>query len=85
VTVKDVATAPIIYFDMAPNFGCNHGIVNVTLSVSRCLATDDGGVARDVVAVAHLRGSINAAMSLRKAIDDALLLGRPTGDGGKTN
>jgi len=63
VTVKDVATAPIIYFDMAPNFGCNHGIVNVTLSVSRCLATDDGGVARDVVAVAHLRGSINAAMS----------------------
>jgi hypothetical protein len=49
---------------MAPNFGCNHGIVNVTLSVSRCLATDDGGVARDVVAVAHLRGSINAAMSL---------------------
>ena len=21
VTVKDVATAPIIYFDMAPNFG----------------------------------------------------------------
>jgi hypothetical protein len=34
--------------------------------------------------VAYLRGNVPAAISLRKAIDDALLLATPTADG-KTN
>jgi hypothetical protein len=34
VTVKDALHAPVIYFDGAPNFGCNNGIVNVTLAVA---------------------------------------------------
>ncbi len=74
--VKDVYHAPIIYFEGAPNFGNNGGIINVTLAASRHVL-EGKNVATDVVAVAHLRCNIATAIDLRRALDDALLLGAP--------
>jgi hypothetical protein len=50
--------------------------VNVTLSANRTYIAD-GVVVNEQVVVAHLRGNVQAALSLRKAIDDALLLAVP--------
>lgn len=77
IVVKDLPHAPVIYFDGAPNFGANSGIINVTLAMARHLSASDT-IASDILAVAHLRCSIPAAMDLRKALDDALLLAKPT-------
>jgi hypothetical protein len=85
VTVKDALHAPVIYFDGAPNFGNAQGIVNITLAMGRHLANANGGVDFDVVAVAHLRCSIPAALDLKNALDGALLLGAPPADGGHAN
>jgi hypothetical protein len=86
VTVKDaLGSAPIIYFDGAPNYGSNAGVISLTLAMARYLATDDGGVATDIIATAHLRCSVQGALALRKAIDDALLLAAPAADGGRSN
>jgi hypothetical protein len=76
--VKDAMHAPVLYFEGAPNFGCNNSVINVTLAVSRHLANSSGGVDADVVAVAYLRCSVPAAIDLRNALDKALLLGAPT-------
>lgn len=79
LTVKDAIHAPIVYFDGAPNFGNVNGVVNITLAASRHLA-DGTNIASDVIAVAYLRCSIQAAIDLRSAIDNALLLGaKPAG------
>jgi hypothetical protein len=77
--VNEIASAhaPYLYFDNAPTFGCNNGIVSITLEAFRFLPSG-GGVARDRVAVAHLRSNIQAAMALRAALDQALLLSAPT-------
>jgi len=74
VVVTDNTGAPFIYFDGAPSFGTNGGIVSITLAAARLLSAGDRGVAKDIVAVAHLRCSAKAAMDLRNAIDKALLL-----------
>ena len=78
--VKDVHHAPIIYFEGAPNFGNNHGIVNVTLAAARHVLEGEQ-IASDVIAVAYLRCSATAATALRQALDDALLLGVPMSTG----
>jgi hypothetical protein len=76
--VQDLPHAPIIYFEGAPSFGINNGIINVTLAVARHLPDGQGGVAQDVIAIAYLRCNLPAAMELRKALDDAILLGAKT-------
>jgi hypothetical protein len=76
--VKDVPHAPIVYFEGAPSFGINNGIVNVTLAIVRNLPDGQGGVAQDVIAVAYLRCNMPAAIELRKVLDDAILLGAKT-------
>ena len=75
---RDVIHAPIIYFEAAPNFGNNNGIINVTLSAGRSIPAEDGSITTDAVVVAYLRCNAQAALHLRNAIDDALLLGVPT-------
>jgi len=82
VTVKDTMNAPIIFFDGAPNFGNNDGIVNITLAAARHMS-EGVGIASDVVAVAFLRSSVRTAIDFRNAIDQALLLGTPTPDTAK--
>lgn len=80
VVVIDPSHAPIIFFDGAPNFGNNEGIINITLAAGRHMINDDK-IAFDAVAVAFLRCGIPAAIALRAAIDKALLIGMPTQGG----
>jgi hypothetical protein len=72
------AHAPFLYFDGAPTFGHNHGIINITLEALRYMSVANKPT-RDRVIVAHLRMSIPAALSLKAAIEGALLLARPAG------
>jgi hypothetical protein len=78
--VSDAANAPIIYFDSAPTFGNVNGVINVTIVASRHLP-QGGKIVTDVIAVGSLRCSIPAAIDLRNAIDQALLLGAKTEGG----
>ena len=76
----DAPHAPIVYFQGAPNFGHMNGIINITLTAIRSFPAADGkSIDEDVMIVAYLRGNIPAALALRKAIDDALLLAQPAG------
>jgi hypothetical protein len=86
LSVTDSGNAPFIYFEGVPNFGHLNGIINLTLATSRHLLKD-GASATDFVVAAHLRCNMRAAMELRKAIDDALLLAAPPpkGSEGKAN
>ena len=63
------ADGPIVYFDIAPNFGFNDGIGNVTLEAARYISTSQNVVVTDRVVVAHLRMGLSAAMNLRAALD----------------
>jgi hypothetical protein len=60
-----------------------NGIVNLTLTAGRTWIGPEG-VVNDQVVVAYLRGNIQAALSLRRAIDDALLLAAPPAQGSET-
>jgi len=70
------AQAPFLYFENAPTFGALNGVIQITLEAQRIFPTD-AGTAVDRVVVAHLRMNIPAAMSLKGAIDGALLLVTP--------
>ena len=76
--VSDNPHAPFIFYEGAPALGFSNGIVNITLSANRTWIGPNG-VKNEQTVVAYLRGSIQAALSLRKAIDNALLLAAPTG------
>ena len=79
VPISDTSHAPFIYFENAPTFGFMNGVVNITLSANRTYAGPGGAIVNEQIVVAYLRGSIPAALNLRKAIDKALLLAAPTG------
>jgi hypothetical protein len=70
------AHAPFLYFDSATTFGCNHGIVNITLETLRFMTVGQTPT-RDRVIVAHLRMSVPAAMTLKAALGGALLMAAP--------
>jgi hypothetical protein len=76
IPATDVPHAPFIFYEWAPSFGVNNGIINITLAAGRSWVGPNGVVNEHVV-TAYLRGNIQAALSLRKAIDDALLLATP--------
>ena len=80
VAIPDVPHAPFIFFEMTPALGHTNGIINLTLSANR-VTVGPNGVINEQVVVAYLRGNIQAALSLRRAIDDALLLAAPAGEG----
>ena len=79
IPISDVPHAPFIFYENAPAFGFTNGVVNITLSANRTYAGPDGATANEQIVVAYLRGNIPAALSLRQAIDNALLLAAPTG------
>jgi hypothetical protein len=81
VPVPDTPHAPFIFFESAPAFGFTNGVVNLTLSANRTFVGPDSTIANEQVVVAYLRGNVHAAMSLRQAIDSALLLAAPTQEG----
>jgi hypothetical protein len=79
VPVSDAPHAPFIFYEIAPAFGFTNGVVNITLSANRTYAGPDGAIVNEQIVVAYLRGNVPAAISLRQAIDNALLLAAPTG------
>jgi hypothetical protein len=86
IPVGDTPHAPFVFYEWAPAFGYMNGIINITLAAGRTWVRPDG-IVNDQVVVAYLRGNIQAAISLRKALDDALLLAAPPVQGteGKAN
>jgi hypothetical protein len=83
--VIDPVGAPILYFEEATNSGFINGIIDVTLTAKRVLPDGKGDLVKDILAVAYLRGNVQALMSLRSAIDNALLMAMPPGDKGAKN
>ncbi len=65
---------PILYFDGAPALSHLNGIIGVTLTVTGGVPTEAGGVVNVGSVVAYLKCNIPAAMALRGALDQALLL-----------
>jgi hypothetical protein len=78
IPVIDVAHAPFLFFENVFAFGFTNGVASATLSANRTWVDQDGKVVNDQVVVAYLRGNIPAFLSLRQAIDNALLLAAPT-------
>jgi hypothetical protein len=70
---KTMAACPFIFYEVAPAFGFTNGVVNIALSANRTW-TGPNGVMNEQVVTAYLRGNVQAALSLRQAIDSALLL-----------
>ena len=68
--------APFIFFDGVPNSGAMEGVVTITLSAQAMLPSEDRSRV-DVrhLAVAYLRCNRRAALALKQAIDNALLIG----------
>jgi hypothetical protein len=75
--IRDLPSAPIIFFEFCPTLGNHNGLINIMLAAGIVLPS--GGPGTDVVpvAVAHLRCTAAAAIQLRDAIDKALLIGTP--------
>jgi len=75
--IRDLPSAPIIFFEFCPTLGNHNGLINIMLAAG--IVMPSGGPTTDVVpvAVAHLRCTAAAAIQLRDAIDKALLIGAP--------
>lgn len=74
--LKNTATAPMIYFDQAPTLGVSNSVVEIDLSARVMNLFPGGSVKNDNVCVAHLKCSIEAAVSLREAINKALAMAK---------
>ena len=81
LSVADVPHAPFIYFEIAPTLGHANGVINVTLTAGRAYPGKDETIINEQVVVAYLRGNVPAFMSLRQAINDAMLLAAPAQEG----
>jgi hypothetical protein len=79
--IHDTPHAPFIFYEVAPGFGVMNGVVNITLSANRTYVGANGAVVNEQVVVAYLRGNVQAALSLKAALDHALLLAAPTPEG----
>jgi hypothetical protein len=72
------AHAPFLYFEDATAFGVLNGVIRVTLEAVRLYPNSpDAGISFERVVVGHLRMNIAAAMSLKSALEGALLLAAP--------
>jgi hypothetical protein len=81
IPVNDVPHAPFIFYDSVPVSGHTNGVISLTLSATRTYIGPDGAAKNDLVVVAYLRGNVQAAVNLRKALDAALLMAAPTTEG----
>lgn len=70
--LKNIATAPIIFFDNAPLLGAFAGVIEAELSARVLAPQPDGSVKAEAVCVGHLRCSPQAAQSLIDALQKAL-------------
>jgi hypothetical protein len=77
---------PVLYFDGAPCLSHLNGVIGITLTVTGGVPMETGGVNNVGSVVAHLKCNIPAAMALRHALDQALLLAQPVENSeGKSN
>jgi hypothetical protein len=74
---------PVVYFDGVPTFSHLNGVIGVTLTVTGHVPNGEGGADICASTVAFLKCNIRAAMTLRAALDSALLLAQPVD--GKAN
>src|SRR5262245_61927075 len=79
--IHDTPHAPFIFFEVAPGFGFTNGVANITLCANRTYVGANGAIVNERVVVAYLRGNVQAALSLKAAIDRVLLLAAPTPEG----
>ena len=70
-------TGPIIFFEMAPNFGHVVGVIDIALVTTRATSGDDGKVVRQAEVVANLRCTRQGALDLKSALEGALLMLEP--------
>src|SRR5580704_9302966 len=70
--VADSPHAPFIYYEAAPAVGTDFGVIQITLSAHRLLIGSRNETIAEPIAVAHLRGTRNAARLLRDALNTAL-------------
>lgn len=78
--IKNIGLAPVVFFDSAPVFGQGNGVVEVTLAARALGLRGDNSVAVDMNAVSHLRCSLQAAATLRDALDKAIAMATGTTD-----
>ena len=73
------AHAPFLYFEMASAFGYANGIIRITLEAARIMPAPGNPEAAvtDRIIIAHLRMNVPAALSLKSAIEGALLMATP--------
>jgi hypothetical protein len=70
--VADIPHAPFIYYEAAPAIGTDFGVIQITLIAHRLLIGSKNETIVEPIAVAHLRGTRNAAQLLRDALNRAL-------------
>ena len=80
VPIRDTPHAPFIFFETAPVSGYADGIVSIILGASCPQIRPNGEVREEAIVTAHLKCSIQAAVNLRDAIDNALSRARQTPD-----
>jgi len=76
--LKNVAAAPLIFFDVAPAFGTVNGVAMIELAAPLVIPQPDGSVLFEVHCVAKLRCTGSGLMSLKQAIDQMLAMTAPT-------
>ena len=66
IPVRDLPSAPIIFFEFCPTYGNHNGLINIMLAAG--IVMPSGGPGTDVVpvAVAHLRCTAAAAIQIAR-------------------
>jgi hypothetical protein len=78
ISIDASVHAPLLYFDEASAFGFFNGVFRVTLEAAKMYPNHpDDGITIERVAVAHLRMNVQGAISLKNAIESALLIASP--------
>jgi hypothetical protein len=77
ISQSSAESAPFIYFDEVVTAGIHQGNIRLELGASTAIPTADGQAKTVRIITAHIRCSPPAAIALRKAIDNALLLLAP--------
>jgi hypothetical protein len=72
VALRNVGTAPVVYFDNVPTFGSYVGIIELQLSTRVLLPKPDGGVIVENMSTAHLRCPPASAQALIEALQRGL-------------
>ncbi len=70
---------PDLSFDVAADAVSRDANVRITLSTTLEIAVEDRRIETHRVAVAHLRADLPAAISLRNALNQAIVLAMPGG------